>query len=137
MEMRAIMTKKPFLKSGLPTNSENDYIRLRLTAIQGIPGSTRKNAPARTPFRGSQLVPWLASSSRDLGCPKARAQPAVIRRQLPHHGGRYAQRSIANGEGISSSCCADPVRRIRALRLRAIRGATLRARQTIAESGLA
>jgi len=49
----------------------------------------------------------------------------MIRRQMPRQGGRYARQSIANSEGTPSFCCADPVRRIRALRLRAIRDAII------------
>ena len=44
---------------------------------------------------------------------------------MPRQGGRYARQSIAHSEGTPSFCCADPVRRIRALRLRAIRDAII------------
>ena len=44
---------------------------------------------------------------------------------MPRQGGRHARQSIANSEGTSGACCADSVRRIRALRLRAIRDAII------------
>jgi len=50
---------------------------------------------------------------------RVRLEAAITRRQYPLQGGRYARQSIASSEGNSGSCCADPVRRIRALRLRA------------------
>lgn len=85
-----------------------------------------KKCSCERPFR-SQFVPWLASMLTSLGRGRVRARPqaAMIRRQMPRQGGRYARQSIANSEGTPSFCCADPVRRIRALRLRAIRDAII------------
>ena len=53
--------KRRVCKSGLPDNSENGYLAGQIGSHSANSNSTRKNAPARRPFRASQFVPWLAS----------------------------------------------------------------------------
>src|ERR1035437_10027236 len=97
--------KRRVFKSGLPNHSENGYLSRQIGSHPANPDSTRTNAPARRPLRGSQFVPWLASIRASPGREKMRV--CIRRPQLS--AGKFRAREDAMPDNRSRTAKASLV----------------------------